>query len=43
MDYNRYFKDYYKSIYNLLDELDVHLINKSVDLIKKIKKRNNKI
>jgi D-sedoheptulose 7-phosphate isomerase len=43
MDYSKYFKDYYKSICHLLDDLNVDLINESVELIKKIKKRKNKI
>ena len=34
MDYSSYFKDYTRSINNLLNEVDVDLISKSVELIK---------
>lgn len=42
MNYNNYFKKYAFSINNLLDNVDTNLINKSVELIKLTKDRNNK-
>ena len=43
MKYVKYFKDYNKSIYDLLDNFDISLIEKSVDLISKCKKNNGKV
>ena len=43
MDYSSYFKDYTRSINNLLNEVDVDLISKSVELIKSTIKNNKKI
>lgn len=40
MDYSNYFKNYQESITFLLKNVDVKLINKSVNLIKKIKENN---
>ena len=43
MDYSSYFKDYTRSINNLLDDVNVDLINQSVEIIKETKNNNNKI
>tara|TARA_B100000029_G_C17556366_1_gene951807 strand:+ start:1351 stop:1899 length:549 start_codon:yes stop_codon:yes gene_type:complete len=43
MKYSKYFKDYNKSIYHLLDNLDPSLIDKSVELILNCKKNNGKV
>ena len=43
MDYNSYFKNYSKSIYDLLENVDTNLLEKSVDLIKLIIEKNKKI
>lgn len=43
MNYIKYFKDYNKSIFNLLENIDHLLINKSVKLIKDVKKSNKTI
>ena len=40
MDYSNYFKNYQESITFLLKNVDIKLINKSVNLIKKIKENN---
>tara|TARA_Y100001970_G_scaffold233310_1_gene290784 strand:+ start:1637 stop:2179 length:543 start_codon:yes stop_codon:yes gene_type:complete len=43
MKYENYFKNYNKSIFNLLNDFDTSLIDKSVDLILNCKKNNGKI
>tara|TARA_Y100001970_G_scaffold177506_1_gene216297 strand:+ start:12749 stop:13297 length:549 start_codon:yes stop_codon:yes gene_type:complete len=43
MKYQRYFKDYNKSIFDLLDNFDVSLIDNSVDLILECKQKNGKV
>ena len=43
MKYQKYFNDYNKSIFDLLDNFDVSLIDKSVELILECKKNNGKI
>jgi len=43
MDYHKFFKEYSKSISSILDKVDTSLIDQSVELIKKVKKNNNKI
>ena len=43
MKYQKYFKEYNKSIYDLLDNIDVSLIDKSVELIFECKKNNGKV
>ena len=43
MKYQKYFNDYNKSIFDLLDNFDVSLIDKSVELILECKKNNGKV
>ncbi len=43
MKYLKYFKEYNKSIYDLLNNLDTSLIDKSVELILDCKKNNGKV
>ena len=43
MNSNSYFTKYHKSIFNLLNKVDITLFNKSVKLIKDIKKKKRKI
>ena len=43
MKYEKYFKNYNKSIYDLLQNFDTSLIEKSVELILKCKKNNGKV
>ncbi len=43
MKYEKYFKNYNKSIYDLLIDFDTSLIDKSADLILECKKNNGKI
>ena len=43
MKYSNYFKDYNKSIYDLLNNFDVSLIEKSVELISECKKNDGKV
>ncbi|MDC0233014.1 SIS domain-containing protein [Pelagibacteraceae bacterium] len=43
MKFERYFKNYNKSIYDLLIELDTSLIDRSVELILKCKRNNGKV
>ena len=43
MKYSNYFKDYNKSIYDLLNNFDTSLIDKSVQLISDCKKNNGKV
>ena len=43
MKYLKYFKEYNKSIYDLLNNFDTSLIDKSVELILDCKKNNGKI
>ena len=40
MKFEKYFKNYNKSIYDLLIELDTSLIDRSVELILKCKRNN---
>ena len=42
MKFEKYFKNYNKSIYNLLNDLDISLIDKSVELIQDCKKNKGK-
>ena len=42
MKFDKYFKNYNKSIYNLLNDLDISLIDKSVELIQECKKNKGK-
>ena len=42
MKFEKYFKNYNKSIYNLLNDLDISLIDKSVELIQECKKNKGK-
>ena len=37
MKFEKYFKNYNKSIFNLLNDLDISLIDKSVELIQECK------
>ena len=43
MKFEKYFKNYNKSIYDLLNELDTSLIDRSVELILKCKRNNGKV
>ena len=43
MDYSSYFKDYTRSINNLLDDVDIDLIDKSVAIIRKTLNTKSKI
>ena len=43
MKFNKYFKNYNKSIYELLNNVDTSLIDKSVSLIDDCNKKNGKI
>ena len=43
MKYSKYFKDYNNSIYDLLNNFDTLLIDKSVELISDCKKNNGKV
>ena len=43
MQFNKYFKDYNKSIYDLLNEVDTSLIDECVSLIKQCKNNDGKI
>ena len=43
MKYSNYFKDYNKSIYDLLNNFDTSLIDKSVQLILDCQKNNGKV
>ena len=43
MKYSNYFKDYNKSIYDLLNNFDTSLIDKSVELILDCQKNNGKV
>ena len=43
MDYSKYFKNYTKSINDILDNVDSNLIEKSVKIINKIIKQNKRI
>ena len=43
MKYKKYFKDYNKSIYDLLDNFDLSLIEKTAELISECKKNNGKV
>ena len=43
MKYSNYFKEYNKSIYDLLNNFDTSLIDKSVELILDCKKNNGKV
>ena len=43
MKFEKYFKNYNKSIFDLLEEFDTSLIDKSVNLINKCKQNNGKI
>ena len=43
MKYSKYFKDYNKSIYDLLNNFDTSLIDMSVELIQDCKKNNGKV
>ena len=43
MKYSNYFKDYNKSIYDLLNNFDTSLIDQSVELILNCKKNNGKV
>tara|TARA_Y100001970_G_scaffold201332_1_gene244996 strand:- start:935 stop:1483 length:549 start_codon:yes stop_codon:yes gene_type:complete len=43
MKYSKYFKDYNKSIYDLLNNFDTSLIDKSIELILDCKKNNGKV
>ena len=43
MKFEKYFKNYNKSIYDLLIDLDTSLIDRSVELILKCKKNNGKV
>ena len=43
MKYLKYFKEYNKSIYDLLNNFDTSLIDKSVELILDCKKNNGKV
>ena len=43
MQFQKYFKDYNKSIFDLLDKFDTQLIDKSVMLIDKCKKQGGKV
>ncbi len=43
MDYSEYFKNYTKSINEILDNVDSNLIEKSVKIINKIIKQNKRI
>ena len=43
MKYSKYFKDYNNSIYDLLNNFDTSLIDKSVELILDCKKNNGKV
>ena len=43
MKFEKYFKTYNKSIYDLLNELDTSLIDRSVELILKCKRNNGKV
>ena len=43
MKYSKYFRDYNKSIFDLLNEFDTSLIDKSVELILECKKNNGKV
>jgi D-sedoheptulose 7-phosphate isomerase len=43
MKFNKYFKDYNKSIYDLLNNFDINLIDKSVSLINNCKNNNGKV
>ena len=43
MNFEKYFKEYNKSIYDLLNNFDTSLIEKSVSLIDKCKKNNAKV
>ena len=42
MKFEKYFKNYNKSIFNLLNDLDISLIDKSVELIQDCKKNKGK-
>ena len=42
MKFEKYFKNYNKSIFNLLNDLDISLIDKSVELIQECKKNKGK-
>ena len=43
MDYNNFFRNYSKSLFDLLDEVNTQNINDSVELIKKKIQSNNSI
>ena len=43
MEYNKFFKNFNKSIFNLLNNIDTKLIDHSVDLINKCRKKNGKV
>ena len=43
MKFDKYFKNYNKSIYNLLNDLDISLIDHSVELIHECKKNKGKV
>ena len=43
MQFQKYFKDYNKSIYNLLDKFDTELIDQSVNLISKCRSQGGKV
>tara|TARA_Y100000590_G_C15225705_1_gene828026 strand:+ start:59 stop:607 length:549 start_codon:yes stop_codon:yes gene_type:complete len=43
MNYNNYYQNYISEIYNLLKNTDAELIQQSVDMIKRIKEKNNTI
>lgn len=43
MKYNKYFKEYVNSISDLLNDVDINLIDQTVELIKKTREKNKKI
>ena len=43
MKYNKFYKDYNKSIFDILDNFNISLIDKSVELILECKKNNGKV
>ena len=43
MNFEKYFKNYNKSIFDLLNNFDTSLIDKSVKLIKKCKQNKGKV
>ena len=43
MQFQKYFKDYNKSIYNLLDKFDTELIDQSIKLIDKCRSQGGKV